>query len=183
MKTIEVSDEMYAKLIELATEMTTQDMRCTRMPHMFQIKTLEEVAAYEGCDGDIVWVDDDGGELRSEEDIKTYITDNLYENDSRVFELDDDEAKKKALEIYNEMLELEGIENYLDECEFRKIEVTTISKYQNTFLTSKACQEHIDKNHYHYNEPTVYLNSAWRNPEMELVSTFLCGLVGKKMHT
>jgi hypothetical protein len=43
MATIEISDEMHAKLIELATEMTTQDMRGTRMPHMFQIRDYKQV--------------------------------------------------------------------------------------------------------------------------------------------
>jgi hypothetical protein len=56
-------------------------------------------------------------------------------------------------------------------------------EYSNHFLTAKACQEHIDRNDYHSNKPVTYLNHAWRNPEMELVSEFLCGLVGKKMHT
>ena len=43
MKTIEVSEEMHAKLIELATEMTSQDPRGTRMPHMFQIRDWKKV--------------------------------------------------------------------------------------------------------------------------------------------
>ena len=32
------------------------------------------------------------------------------------------------------------------------------------------------------NEPIDFLNHCWRNPEMELVSEFLCGLVNKKIH-
>jgi hypothetical protein len=55
--------------------------------------------------------------------------------------------------------------------------------YHNHFLTEKGCKEHIQRNHYHYNEPVDYLNHAWRNPEMDLISEFLCGLVGKKIHT
>ena len=134
MKTIEISDEIYSKLIKLATEMTTQDMRATRMPHMFQIRTSEEVAAYEGC-GETKWINEEGDEVS---------------------------------------------EDYQDA---RGIQVTTENKDQNMFFTAKACQEHIDSNRYHYNKPVVFLNHAWRNPEMELVSIFLCGLVGKPMHT
>lgn len=185
MKTIEVSDEMHAKLIELATEMTTQNMRCTRMPHMFQIAEQKEVAAYEG-NGEDIWVDCDGGVLRTEEDIKDYVVQFLGENDERLSNFsvgEDEEIIKEATETYEAMLSLDEVEDYLEERDFRKVAVTTEESYQNTFLTAKACQEHIDANHYHYNEPRVYLNSAWRNPEMELVSTFLCGLVGKKMHT
>ena len=43
MKSIEISDEMHAKLIELATEMTTQDPRATKMPHLFQIRDWKRV--------------------------------------------------------------------------------------------------------------------------------------------
>lgn len=133
MKTIEVSDEMYDNLIELATEMTTQDMRATRMPHMFQIRTKREVAAYEGC-GETKWINEEGDEIEENE---------------------------------------EGA---------REIQVTTEEMFQNTFFTAKACQEHIDRNHYHYNEPDVYLNCAWRNPEMEMVSEFLCNLIEGTNH-
>ncbi len=133
MKTIEVSDEMHAKLIELATEMTTQDMRATAMPHMFQIQTTEEVAAYEGS-GETKWFDEEGNEVD---------------------------------------------EDYPDA---RELQVTTEHRYKNTFFTAKSCEAHIKQNHYHYNEPVCYLNHAWRNPEMELVSNFLCSLVGKNSH-
>ena len=180
--TIEITDEMHAKLIELATEMTTQDMRCTKMPHMFQIREQKEVAAHEGC-GEIIWIDTEGDCLRSEEEIKNFIVEHLYENDERILEVDYSEGKEKALELYEEMDELDELNDYLEDREYRLVSVTTEPSHKNTFLTAKACQEHIDKNHYHYNEPIVYLNHAWRNPEMELVSTFLCSLVGKKMHS
>jgi hypothetical protein len=59
-----------------------------------------------------------------------------------------------------------------------------VPEYSNCFFTAKAAQEHLDKNHYHYHKNAdVYLNHAWRNPEAELVSTFLCGLVGKELYT
>ena len=185
MKTIEVSDEIHAKLIELATEMTTQNMRHTRMPHMFQIAEQKEVAAYEG-QGEDIWADSDGGVLRTEEDIKDYVIQFLEENDERLFNFsvgEEKQLREEATEIYDAMLSLDEVEDYLTERGYRKVAVTTEQSFKNTFLTAKDCQEHIDKNHYHYNEPRVYLNSAWRNPEMELVSNFLCGLVGKKMHT
>jgi hypothetical protein len=35
------------------------------------------------------------------------------------------------------------------------------------FLTKKECQEHINKNYYHYNNPHTYGMSAWRSPEVE----------------
>ena len=41
--TIEIDQDVYNQLVELAKEMTTQDMRGTRMPHMFQIRDWKKV--------------------------------------------------------------------------------------------------------------------------------------------
>lgn len=160
MKTIKVEDEVYDKLIALATEMTTQDPRCTTGPHLFQIQTKKEVAAYEG-QGVGKWFTDDWDEII---DIDQYLID-YADLDIGLRDMED-EDKEEALE------NLGCSQVFIDE----------IDVYQNCFFTSKACQEHIDSNSYHYNNPVNYLNSGWRNPEMELVQEFLCGLVGKKMH-
>ena len=61
MKTIEITEEVYAKLIELANEMTTQNMRGTRMPHMFQIRDWKKVYDAE-LNGDTkIWLDRGNG--------------------------------------------------------------------------------------------------------------------------
>ena len=39
--------------------------------------------------------------------------------------------------------------------------------FNNSFLTEKACREHIECNRHHYRNPVDYLNYAFRNPEME----------------
>ena len=161
MKTIEVTDEVYAKLIALATEMTTQDPRCTTGPHLFQIQTIEKCAAYEG-QGEQVWVNDEGEVDDPEDFVKEYL-ENRTKNLTDGFEDLDIDDQMTRLDCY-------------------QVNQTTREVYQNCFFTAKACQEHIDANHYHYREPINYLNSGWRNPEMELVQEFICGLIGKKMH-
>lgn len=45
-----------------------------------------------------------------------------------------------------------------------------------TFLTSKACQQHIDSNSYHYKNPKPYAIPTWRNPEMDILRDFLLSL-------
>ena len=171
MKTIEIGDEMYEKLIALATEMTTQDPRCTRMPHMFQIRTKKKRYDW-GLNGNYkIWVDTDYNiEIETKEDFISYLKnsdidipehfDDIWDND---FDCDD------------------FIDNHCPE--LRECTYDWEYEYKNHFFTAKACKEHIESNHYHYNDPVDYLNHAWRNPEMELVSEFLCSLVGKKMHT
>lgn len=180
MKTIEVTDEMYEALMELSKEMTTQDMRCTAMPHMFQIRTTEQCSAYPG-QGKEIWVNGEGDELQTEEEMREFIQQHIYENDESISHLDDEEAKKEAKEKVDEMYDY-NLEEYLEETHWCKVNVTTEHKYQNTFFTAKGCDEHIKANHYHYNEPVSYLSHAWRNPEMELVSKFLCELSGGKIH-
>lgn len=42
-------------------------------------------------------------------------------------------------------------------------------RFVGVFFTEKAAQTHIDANHYHYKEPHIYVESLWRNPEMQAV--------------
>ena len=35
------------------------------------------------------------------------------------------------------------------------------------FFTHQACKDHIQANHYHYDNPKPYCISAWRNPELQ----------------
>jgi len=37
------------------------------------------------------------------------------------------------------------------------------------FFTEEACHQHIEENKHHYDNPTSYVVSAWRNPEMVAV--------------
>lgn len=180
MKTIEITDEMYDKLIELATEMTTQDPRATRMPHIFQIQEKKKVYDW-GMNGDNrIWVDQSSQtEIATQDEFLDYL-DHLG-----MLPEDEEEREKKLIE-YSEIWNDDWENSYWIEehCpDLKECSYTWEYVYHNHFLTAKACQEHIRLNHYHYNEPKDYLNHAWRNPEMELVSEFLCGLVGKKMHT
>lgn len=174
MKTIEVTDEMYNSLIELSKEMLSQDNRATAMPHMFQIRTDEEIPAHDGC-GESIWIENNGEiELRSDEDEKDYIIQFEAElfNDEMIVQKT---AKVEAMSEYE-------ISSWLEKHDFRQIEVSISHKYANTFFTAKACDDHIKRNHYHYNNPVSYLNHALRNPEMELISKFLCQLTCGKIH-
>lgn len=49
------------------------------------------------------------------------------------------------------------------------------------FFTAKACQDHIDANHYHYSNPKVYGIGSWRNPEMQLVQKEIIKQAGEKV--
>ena len=83
MKTIEVSDEVYAKLIELANEMTTQDPRGTRMPHMFQIRDWKKVYDESGNGDHPFWLDrtSDPLEIGKLDDLLEYLQTEEIEHD------------------------------------------------------------------------------------------------------
>ena len=175
MKKIEISDEMYDKLIELATEMTTQDPRCTRMPHIFQIRDWRRVYDWD-LNGDTrCWIDRDGDfqVIEEFEEFREYLIEKGVDEPENLKEMWGDDF---GFELD------EWIEENVPELE--KCTYSTEPVYINSFLTAKAAQDHLDSNYYHYHDKAdVYLNHAWRNPEAELVSEFLCGLVGKKIHT
>lgn len=171
MKTIEITDEMHQKLVELATEMTTQDMRCTAMPHMFQVQDQKQVYDW-GLNGEFkIWLNSD-----YDREVETF--DELVGYLERInFKI----TKKKLKAIWEDTFDLDNFmkENCSDlqECTYSYEYI-----YTNTFFTATACQEHIDENRHHYKNPVVYLNHAWRNPEMDLVSKFLCGIINKEPH-
>jgi hypothetical protein len=173
MKTIEVSDEMYNKLIELATEMTEQDPRATRMPHMFQIRDWKKVYDW-GLNGNThIWVGDYQEEIETLEDLKEYLESHAIEYDESVL-----------TELWNDDHDF-GLPDWLEEnCpDLRECSYSMEPIYVNTFLTAKAAQQHLDLNYYHYHKNAdVYLNHAWRNPEMDMLSEFLCALVNKQPH-
>ena len=180
-KKIEVSDEMYDKLIELATEMTTQDMRGTRMPHMFQIRDWKKVYDWK-CNGhEIIWIDpSESFEVETLDDLIDYLSGSGYFDEMEDYQEQSEVAEITRLWEENEIGDWisENCED-LEECSY-----TMEPVYINSFLTAKAAEEHLRLNHYRYHKDAqIYLNHAWRNPEAELVSTFLCNLVGKDLHT
>jgi hypothetical protein len=175
MKTIEVSDEMYAKLMELATEMTTQDPRGTRMPHLFQIRDWKKVYDAD-LNGDThIYLDRGYGiEIETVDELIEYL------NDSEI-EFNEDEIRDMWVNDCDF-----GLPDWIEEnCkDLERHSYSMEEFYVNSFLTAKAAQEHLEKNYYHYHKNAdVYLNHSWRNSEADLVSEFLCGLVGKEMHT
>ena len=179
MKTIEVSNEMYDKLVELAKEMTTQDPRATRMPHMFQIRDWKKVYDWNLNGNHRIWVDRGYGiEISTFEELKEYLENSETEFDEENLKSLWEEKDKYSFETDLDTWIEENCSD-LEQCSYSMEAV-----YTNHFLTAKAAEEHLRLNHYHYHKDAdVYLNHAWRNPEMDMVSTFLCNLVGKEMHT
>lgn len=165
MKTIEVSDEMYEKLIEMSNEMNNQSHRGTAMPCFFQIQTKEQVSVPEGC-GTHAW-HYDGTTIESDEEII-----------DAIFEFKDEQVSKEEIKDYPDYKKSE----LMEEAGWRSVYYDFNEVYQNAFFTEKACKEHIRLNSYHYHEPVDYLSYATRNPELELIQKFILGLTGNSLH-
>jgi hypothetical protein len=170
MKNIEVSEEVYDKLIGLAKEMTEQDPRGTRMPHMFQIRDYKKVYDW-GLNGNTsIWVGDYQEEIETLDEFKEYLESNVITIPENLEEIWGDHWEREEF--------IEGNCPELKACSYSMEPV-----YTNNFLTAKAAEEHLRLNDYHYHKDAdVYLNHAWRNPEMDFISEFLCSLVGKTPH-
>lgn len=160
MKTIEIPDELHDQLMELSRNINSQDNRSTAMPYFFQIRTKEKIAVPEGC-GTECWAYD-GSTIETEEEITGEI------------------SEIKQLEIKDVTKDEYEREEILEEAGWRKVNYDYEEKFQNAFLTEKSCKEHIERNRYHYKDPVDYLSHAFRNPDLELIYEFLCGLTEKK---
>jgi hypothetical protein len=49
-------------------------------------------------------------------------------------------------------------------------------KFVGAYLTSKAAQKHIEENSYHYDKPFIFVESFWRNKEMQTLRNLLMSL-------
>lgn len=173
MKNIEVSDEMYASLMNISKEMNTQDHRCTRMPYFFQVQETKKVPAHDGCGKEVWWSTEHEQELRNVHDMKEWVCENID-----YLELAED---INTFDIINAMNDYE-VADILTDNGFERFYEEDKEEYSNAFFTSKACDEHIRVNGHNLHNPINYLSYASRNPEMELVSKFLCEISGGKIH-
>lgn len=172
---IEIEQVVYDKLVELAKEMIEQDPRSTRMPHIFQIRDWKKVYDAQ-LNGDThIYLDrEHGTEIETVEALIDYLNEGEVEFDEAEIRDMWENGYEYGLPDWIEE-NVPGLEQYSYSLE---------PFYSNCFLTAKAAQAHLDANDYHYHKDAdVYLNHAWRNPEAELVSTFLLSLIDKKMHT
>lgn len=62
-----------------------------------------------------------------------------------------------------EFLKEKGFDEYYTSCYVDRDEIVK----DTMFLTKRECEEHIKRNHYHYNKPHPYAMTAWRSPQVE----------------
>ena len=167
MKTIQLSDELYEKLLTIAQGIATQDSRCTGKPYIFQVQTEKKVWG-EYYEDNHVLINSEGDEIGpwNKETIETYCVDNdipmpdwaeEFSTVGRPYSWD--------------------YETWLKAEELRLVSYNIFHEYQNAFFTETACKAHIERNKHNLDNPKDYLSYAHRNPEMETMFEFFDSLI------
>jgi len=154
MKMIEVTDEQYEFFMNISKEMHTQDNRITADP-IFCVYEKDLRILPVGYGRTSGWFDNEGS-LLTEADIKDVISE--YKDDHSDSVLKDEDI---LLELEYQQFDYDIID-------------TPVSGQ--VYLTEKSAQKHIDRNHYHYKQPFVYVDSAWRNNEWQMIREILLSL-------
>jgi len=156
-KSIELTEEQYDFLINLAGELLIQDCRATADPLycVYQEALVIKADGYGGQEG---WLDDEG-------------------------RLVDDKHIQETVKDYRSEYTIQGAklsdEEILEELRYKKVQYDweQVPVGGQVYFTEKAAHEHIAMNHYHYRKPFVYVESAWRNPEIEKLRKIIIGLM------
>jgi hypothetical protein len=155
MKTIELTDEQYEFFRNIANEMMSQSNRGTEFP-LFCVYQKIKVPKPEGVGEFRAW-SDSGGEP-------------IYEDD-----LQDCNPVKEYLHEHPEDKDMEPEDILTEKLDYREVyyNIEDMPVDGQVYFTEKAAQAHIEANGYHYNEPFVYVVSAWRNPELQTIMQFM----------
>lgn len=157
MQTVTFTDEQVEFLEQLTTEMQTQNIRMTQYP-LFYVYQRERRYFETGTYG--------------------------YDYEERSFSADHGEPKEELCsDCYNLYNANADLPEYTDcDCNVVYVKEEDVPAIDvGPFFSEKAAQNHIDKNYYHYYKPFIYVNSAWRNYELQEVLQLLFTLVGKEI--
>lgn len=152
MPTINLSEEDYQFLKNLAHELRTQDNRLTASPYFYTIVTDRLYPALEDMgDGPTQFTDTGDGD---------YFTANTRA-----------EVEKAITEYYApDPVPKDRFDQILEYGTYRVLE------HRNVFLTEKACHQYLEKNKHKlrsHSEPYSFVDYADRNPEMAQLLSIL----------
>tara|TARA_R110001632_G_scaffold167755_1_gene286315 strand:- start:1006 stop:1506 length:501 start_codon:yes stop_codon:yes gene_type:complete len=155
---MKLTKEELTQAKELANEIKNQDPDGkkwgTRPPLIFLLQDIEE--RFDPVNGGDfkVYASDDGEAYRgeSEEEILKEIMEGTDADDFA----DEEEFQKHKDDLLSDI-----------QCESYDMVHEYVTKY--TFLTEKAAKRHLEQNKHHYSKKArIYVDHAWRNPQMEL---------------
>jgi hypothetical protein len=162
MKTIQITDEQYEFLINLSKELKIQDNRITENP-IYRVYQKITIVKADGFGNQVGYLDSEGHITRLEDLQKSGEIEN-YRKEHLEYSDEDDEYI---------------LENRL---EYQKLEFSEedISVSGQVYFTENAAATHIAANHYHYDHPFVFVESAWRNYEWQKIREIILSLDSEK---
>lgn len=159
MKQITVTDKQYEALRHMAELMCTQNNRATEHP-IFCVYQKEQRLSEDGfCE----IVDEDREVVfQSEDDMVE-----AFENKTEFMR----EHCVSSEQYDSVVLDSCAYENICalmvwEQRYYKEVDVPVGGQY---YFTEEACHKHIKMNSYHYNKPFSFVESPWRNPEMQLL--------------
>ena len=147
-------------LTELANELKTQDRAATAKPVIFEVMETKKRTAMDPAysEGMVLVLGEDGTE---------FFEADVAEAKDFLREYEFDEKDTKGLDAIDA---LGGLATFCEEKGIDNFHYTGYERYEKfsgAFLTRRACERHIAANRRHYENPKVYTDYAWRNPEFE----------------
>lgn len=160
--------EVLEFLKELQKEMKEQDTDCQASPRYWGIIETKVEPAYEGCGDEVLYCTENESKITTVEEAKeealNYIKDEYSTVEDFLKEKDIFESDLEFSYLYEFALFM-GEYFDLRYDEYNEQEVSRVVEGP-IFLTKRECKEHIEKNHYHYNNPRSYAMTSWRSPQL-----------------
>jgi len=158
---IEIKDESVPRLLKMIDEISTQDPLMTARP-LYEVRDYREIVVDRDYDHDrVIFVDADCDyETLDDAGLLEKFNEWAEEN-----EKPDDYLKHKSFDQIDWMQK----DEFFEENNINEIAVKDVERTHGVYYTRDAAQAHIDANHYHYKKPFIYVVSAWRNPEYDVV--------------
>jgi hypothetical protein len=158
MKTIQVTDKQYEFLTKLSEqvcrEVVLNEWHITADP-VFCVMQKKRIYI-----GDSTFTDGDGWEYLSDGD--SYTANEVFEHIEE-YRRDNPKDKSDASTLRKQLGYYRS--SYID-----------VDQFVGAYLTKEAAEHHIKTNAYHYDRPFVYVNSFWRNWEMQGIRDLLLSL-------
>lgn len=158
MKTIQITDEQYDFLMNLSKELKTQDNRITEHP-IYRVYQKTTIVKADGFGDQIGYLDDEGHitsleDLQKSGEIEDYRREHPEDSDEDDECILENRLKYQKLELNEEDIPVSG----------------------QVYFTENAAATHIVANHYHYNRPFTFVESAWRNFEWQTIREIILNL-------
>jgi hypothetical protein len=146
-------------LNNLSKELQEQDkisIDCQATPRFWCVAQYEYNPCWVEQADKHLFYDDEGSSYETFDELLEMLIDNGYIDTKLGYE-DIDDLKG----VYDEVAEV-------------PVKREHIIKQNTMFFTKRECQEHIKRNHYHYNKSVhTYAMTAWRSPQVERIMKFL----------